>query len=165
MIKKKENHFGIVFFLTQFFVIYSVLYAALLYFKAGPLQELLSRIESQLTGFTQDGFLLHGPTGTFLISEQCTGLTSGIILIALIFAGKKPSLSKKVRIAIIGLLSLLLINVVRVYVVLQVGAIFSMTLAEQVHILSWFVMTGVILALWYYLVLRVGKLDSVRDLI
>ena len=93
----------LLFFLTRFFVIYGVLYAALLYFKAEPLQLLLAGIESSLTGLTQDGFLLHGPTGSFLISEQCTGLVSGIILVALIFAGKKPVLEQKIQILLIGL--------------------------------------------------------------
>lgn len=159
---KKETFQPILFFLAKFFLIYIILYVLLLTIHAEPLQYAIAAIESHWTGLEQDGFLILLKTGeSFLISEQCTGLVSAITLTALIWAGRKPSIRKKIILNAGGLLILLIINLVRIYAVIQVGQSSGMEMAELAHQTSWYAMTIIIIGLWYVGMTKWSGLPSI----
>jgi exosortase/archaeosortase family protein len=82
---------------------------------------------------------------------------AGFILIAIIFALKKPELKDNIAIAVLGSAALLLINLLRVYLVLLAAISFGVQWAEAMHFFSWFVMAALVIGIWYYSVTRVYK--------
>ncbi|HIH21941.1 MAG TPA: exosortase/archaeosortase family protein [Candidatus Diapherotrites archaeon] len=79
-----------------------------------------------------------------------------MVLLAIAFACKKPSLGKKALIAGTGIALLFVINWFRVFAVLWFGKNSGFQAAEIAHAISWFAMTAFILGIWYLLTKRVA---------
>lgn len=160
----EPNHRQVLIFLGKFFLIYAVLYTLLLTFHAEPLQYFIAGVESQWTGLQQDGLsILVSERDSFFISEQCTGLVSAITLTALIWAGRKPGWKKKLALNIAGLVFLLIVNLIRIYFVIHIGQTIGMPEAEVVHQISWYLMTAIIVALWYGGLMKWGGIQSIQE--
>jgi exosortase/archaeosortase family protein len=101
---------------------------------------------------------------SFLINESCTGLVSIMILASTIFALRKPGLNKKIRMFFAGSIALFFLNIARVSLVLLV-ALQSIQAAELTHVISWFLMSAAIIALWYYSTKRMVKIKRFNELI
>lgn len=124
------------------------------------LQEPIASIEAGLLGLESEGSLIFSDGGNFEISPSCTGLVSSIILAAIIFSLKKPEIKKKIGIFLAGSISLLVLNIFRIYLVILGAELFGFWIAEPLHILTWFTTTAFILVLWYYLTMRITGIKN-----
>ncbi|MCX6801604.1 MAG: exosortase/archaeosortase family protein [Candidatus Diapherotrites archaeon] len=152
-------------FLAKFFVIFSVLYCILWFAEIQPLNEWIAGIESWALSIERNGSTLAAGDSNFTITNYCTGLVSASILAAIVFSLRKPPLEQKIRIFMLGAAALFFINLGRVYFVLLAGIAFGGNTAETLHTISWFVMSGFIILLWYYLTKRLAKIKEFSELL
>ena len=135
-------------FLVKFFVIFIILSTIIEFLHLSFLTEFITFISASYLGLDFVGSVVFVGATNFIVTNSCTGLVSGVILIALLFAGKKPALTKKLFLTAFGISLLLLINIPRVMIVLLFAKIgFD---AELIHTLTWFFMSGIVLLIWYY---------------
>lgn len=86
--------------------------------------------------------------GNFEITPSCTGFTSAALFLGLLLGF--PSLPKrKKRWAMLGVVLILLLNYVRLLAVIWAGENISLFAAETIHVLSWFILSGIALGLWF----------------
>ena len=136
------------FFLIKFFIIFLILSQIIELINLSFLTNFITFISASYLGlgFARSIIFVNG--ANFIVTNSCTGLVSGAILISLLFAGKKPAIEKKLALTLFGICFLLLVNIPRVMIVLLFAKVgFD---AELVHTLTWFVMSGIVLLLWYY---------------
>lgn len=129
------------FFFIPFFLIHVVDFSLLTSFLANLEGFLLS-----LAGFNTivSGSLMIVNSTPFLITVDCTGLVLIILLFALF-------LSTKVGNALYFILFsalLLVFNVVRLLLTLEVGGVFGLNAMESTHVFLWFVDSGVVFLIW-----------------
>lgn len=138
-------------FLIKFFVIFGVLQSIIWIAPLKPLNEWIAGLEANALFLERDGNAVITKNAHYSITNSCTGLVSGSILAAIVFALKKPELKKKIVVFVLGANVLFLVNLVRVYFVVLGGVKFGFEFAELLHIFSWFLMSALIILLWYYL--------------
>jgi exosortase/archaeosortase family protein len=86
--------------------------------------------------------------GNFEITPSCTGFTSAALFLGLLFGF--PSLPKrKEKWALLGVLLILILNYVRLLAVIWAGENVSLPAAETIHILSWFILSGIAFGMWF----------------
>lgn len=136
------------FFLIKFFIIFLILSQIIELINLSFLTNFITFISASYLGLDFASSIVFVNGANFIVTNSCTGLVSGAILIALLFAGKKPTTGKKLFLTVFGVCFLLLINIPRVMVVLLFAKVGYD--AELVHTLMWFVMSGVVLLIWYY---------------
>ena len=149
-----------VIFLVKFLAIFAVLHLLLYLFDLSPLQESIASLEAGWLGLEASGDLVFVGGQAFAITPSCTGLVASFILAAVVFALKKPGGKEKVATYLIGTLALLLINLLRVYLVLLAAIAYGVAAAEALHVASWFVMSALIIGLWYYSTTRIFRVKS-----
>ena len=135
-------------FLIKFFIIFLILSFIIELVNLSFLTEFITFISASYLGLDFVGSTIFVGVSTFIVTNSCTGLVSGAVLIALLFAGKMPTLGKKFFITIFGVCLLLLINIPRVMLVLLFAKVGYD--ADLVHTITWFVMSGIVLLIWYY---------------
>ncbi|MBS3058708.1 MAG: exosortase/archaeosortase family protein [Candidatus Diapherotrites archaeon] len=153
---RKEFRKKAFLFSAKFFIIFAVLYSLLFITDLSAVENWLASSEAQALGLQSSGNQVAIGGSVFLISESCIGLFSGMVLLAIAFACKKPSLGKKALIAGTGIALLFVINWFRVFAVLWFGKNSGFQAAEIAHAISWFAMTAFILGIWYLLTKRVA---------
>jgi len=152
-------------FLVKFFIIFAVLQAIITVAPLGALNEWIAGVEAGMLSLEREGNSLDGGNANYVISNSCTGLVSGSILAAIVFALKKPELKKKIAVFLVGAAALFAVNLVRVYFVVLGGLKFGFEFGEILHTVSWFVMSGFIIALWYYLTKRWAGVKDFSELL
>lgn len=114
------------------------------------LNNLLAFLSASFLGLEFFENIIFVGSSTFLISNFCTGLTSILMLGALLFSMQKPKLFYRLKIFIFGALLLLVINIPRLMLIL-----FSAKMGfnpDFIHTLTWFLMSGVVILVWYFCV-------------
>ena len=149
------------FFLAKFFAIFLVLEALIYFIGFSALKQWLAGIEAGFLGLQAQGNIIGG----FEIGSSCTGLVSIAILAGIVFGLRKPELKKKILVFAIGAVALLIVNIARVFLVLWIGQNIGLQAAETAHVISWFAMTAVILALWLVLTKKIAKEKELYDLL
>lgn len=162
MAAKKQKKLWL--FLAKFFFIFGALYLALYLVDSKPLQEFVAINSARMIGLDAESNTIRVGGSSFLINESCTGLVSIMILASTIFALRKPDLNKKIRVFFAGSIALFFLNIARVSLVLLV-ALQSIQAAELTHVISWFLMSAAIIALWYYSTKRMVKIKRFNELI
>ncbi|MFA6268381.1 MAG: hypothetical protein WCW13_06670 [archaeon] len=153
----------IVFFLIKFTIIFLVLTIIIENADLSFLTQFIASLVAPVLGLTNTANIIGVGGLNFLITNSCTGLVSASILASVIFALKKPSLLKKAGLFTAGLVLLLIINIPRIMLVLfaaQIG--FD---SELVHEITWFLMSALILIIWYYGTKRILKKEEFSELI
>lgn len=159
--KQRKN----LFFVLKFFLIFIVLSTLIVYTDLSVLTSAIAFIEAKAIGLPYYENLLLTNGTVFEINNHCIGLLSIAIFASVVFALKKPVLKKKVKIFLIGAIALFPINIVRITLVLLIGKGYGAEAAELMHLISWFLMTGFIMLLWYYLTVKeIGK-EKLKELI
>ena len=135
-------------FMISFFIIFFILTTIIELLDLSFLTNFITYISANYLGLDYVGnTVLIGAT-KFIVTNSCTGLVSSAILIALIFSGKKPILENKLFLAMFGVALILVLNIPRVMLVLITAKVgFD---ADLVHTITWFLMSGVVLVIWYY---------------
>ena len=152
-------------FLAKFFVIFAALQGVIMVAPLGALNEWIAGVEAGMLSLEREGNTLDGGEANYVISNSCTGLVSGSILAAIVFALKKPELKKKMVVFLAGAAALFAVNLVRVYFVVLGGLEFGFEFAELLHSISWFVMSGLIIAMWYYLTKKWAGIKDFSELL
>lgn len=151
-------------FCVKFFIIFAVLYALLLSLDFSFIQEPIASFEASLLGLSYSGSTVFVQGSAFHITSSCIGIFSAIVLAAIIFACRKPSLKLKILSLLAGAIALFLLNLARLYFVLAIGKAYGFEAADFSHTISWFLTSAFIIIAWYLLTERtVGK--SFRELI
>jgi exosortase/archaeosortase family protein len=149
-------------FLLKFFTIFFVLEIILLNLKINFYNSFLAFITSAYLGFLNEGNKIFLNNTVFVVDNSCTGLVSIIMLASLIFS-IKGNLFKKTKFFVFGVLVLLLINIFRIMLVLLVASVgFD---ADLIHTLTWFIMSGIVLGLWYYFITKILLIKNIREVI
>jgi len=135
-------------FLIKFFIIFLILSFIIELVNLSFLTEFITFISASYLRLDFIGSTVSVFGANFIVTNSCTGLVSGAVLIALLFAGKKPSVKNKLALTIFGVCFLLLMNIPRVMVVLLFAKVGYD--ADLIHTITWFVMSGAVLLIWYY---------------
>jgi len=155
---KKKDYFEekkLFLFLIKFFVIFFVLSTLIGLVDLSFFTNYLTILVAKLANANFVGNVIFVGKASFIVSNYCTGLMSASILAAIIFALRKPELKKKILLFAFGLCLLLVVNVPRLLlVVLAAQSGFD---AELVHTITWFLMSALILIIWYYGTKRIAK--------
>ena len=159
-LSKKEKRKKSVIFLLKFFLIFSVLHYLIYLIDTDFLQQFITDFASNALNLPSQGLFIYINAQPFFISKSCTGLISSFILAAIIFSLKKPEIEKKIAMYLAGTIILLIANVFRVIFVLWMGILFGIQAAELTHVISWFAMSALIIALWYYSSLKLLKIKN-----
>lgn len=144
--KQKKN----LLFVLKFFVIFLTTSTLISFANLQTLTSGIAFLEAKMLSLPYYDNLVKIDGEIFEINNHCIGLLSIAILASVVFALRKPELKKKVKIFLIGAIALFPINIIRVAFVLLIGKNFGAEFAEIMHTISWFVMTGIIMLLWYY---------------
>ena len=152
-------------FLIKFFLIYGLLQTIIYFAPLNFITESIAAFEAYLLGLESKGSKIIFDTMTFVINNSCTGLVSASVLAAIVFSLKKPGVKKKLIIFVPCAVLLFIVNLFRVYLVIITGIKFGSSAAEIMHVLSWFLMSGVIIALWYIATKKVLGSKSFSELL
>ncbi len=153
----------ILFFLTKFFLIYFVFLAIIENIDLSFFNNFLAELTANFFGLAFFENIIFVGTQPFVVTNLCTGLVSSAILGAVIFALKKPNLKHKIVFYVVGSVLLLIVNISRILLVLYSSMIgFD---AEIVHILTWFVMSGTIIIIWFLWTKRILKYKKIGELL
>ena len=161
--KHKEKSFKMGLFLGKFFVIFAILTIIIELLDLSMFTSWLASICAVPFGLEVQGNAIMINGQQFAVTNACTGLMSASILAAVIFALKKPELEKKMTIFIVGLVVLLVANIPRIMLVLWTATLGLD--AGLVHTLTWFLMSALILLLWYYGTKLYAKIDDFSELL
>ena len=152
-------------FLAKFSIIFFSFYALLLASDLNFFENAITGFQASMLNLPKTGNLILTENANYKITESCTGLLSIIILGSTIFSLKKPEIKIKFKMLLIGSLALVIINLIRVYFVLLAGITFNPLTAETLHIVSWFVMSGLILMIWLEMTKKIAKEKDFSKLI
>jgi len=142
---KKES---IILFLLKFCVIFFGLAFLINYVDLSFFNNYAASVSSSLVGLENQGNAVIVDEKVFFVTNNCLGLLTASILAALIFSFNEPDLKKKFVLFALGTAIILVANIFRLSLVL-----FSATIgfdAELVHTLTWFLMSAIVLVIWYY---------------
>ncbi|MBI4043297.1 MAG: exosortase/archaeosortase family protein [Candidatus Diapherotrites archaeon] len=162
--RKEKMHKGIAFML-RFFALYAVLQALLVVAPLSVLQNALAGFVGSVLSIPHAGPYLFLNGAVFEITNSCTGLVSGIILASVVFAFRKPDLKTKARLFLAGFFVLFPLNVVRVLGIVWVARETNPLWAEGLHIATWFLVSVLVLGLWYYLSTRFAGVKRLDELL
>ncbi|MFA5125734.1 MAG: hypothetical protein WC462_01900 [archaeon] len=164
-VHKKQHFFTekkLLFFVAKFFIIFAVLNILI---ELADLSFLTNFIASISASFLNAQYL-HNVVfvkSFFIITNSCTGFVSASILASIIFALRKPALKKKIILFLLGTAVLLIVNIPRIIFVLYMSKIgFN---AELMHEMTWFLMSAIVLAIWYYGTKRVEGIKEFNELL
>jgi exosortase/archaeosortase family protein len=146
--KRLNSNKTIILFLIKFFIIYFVLSTIISLLDLSFFTNYLAMLTASILGLEFIGNIVFVDGSRFIITNYCTGLMSGAILASIIFALKRPEIKQKLLLFLFGFCLLLVINVPRLLLVLaSAKAGFD---AELIHTITWFVMSVIILVVWYF---------------
>mgnify|MGYP001606878656 CR=1 FL=1 len=141
----------IVSFTLRFFGLFALVEVAILtgLFPILGFQLFLTQLVSALLTLPSAHTLVLTSNGAFDITPFCTGITIIAIYLSLWFGIWRKQPTALGNIARGGVL-LLALNALRILVVVNVGQHHSLALAETLHGISWFVLSGVALGMWVH---------------
>lgn len=145
---KTTNSKKIIIFLVKFLLVFAILNFFIEITNLSILTNFIAGIVASVLGLTAAQNIIIFGGKTFVVTNSCTGLVSASILASIIFALKKPELKKKFALFGLGLVVLLIVNVPRVMLVLFAAQ--NGFDAELVHEITWYLMSTIIIVLWYY---------------
>jgi exosortase/archaeosortase family protein len=136
------------FFLAKFAIIFTILNIFIEIADLSSLTNFIAAFSANALGLYSFLNVVLVGSEVFVVSNSCTGLVSASILASIIFSLKKPRVGKKILFLLAGVLILALINIPRVILVLYSAKLgFN---AELVHEITWYLMSGAIILIWYY---------------
>jgi exosortase/archaeosortase family protein len=161
--QNKSNNKPILIFLLKFFGIFLVLEALITLIDLTRLTNFITTIVANFFNLPYLNNIIFVNSSTFVVTNSCTGLVSLAILAAITLPLKRMQLKKKVLVLGIGAFFLLTINIPRIGVVIYSGLIgFD---AELVHELTWFLMSAIILLVWFFGIKYIQKEKDFSNLI
>lgn len=166
--RKQDSYFfksnkPILVFLAKFFLIFIALEVLINSIDMSILTNNLTVLVANFFNLPYYDSTILVNSSSFLISNSCTGLVSLAILASITFPLKQMELKKRLGIVLAGAFLLLILNIPRIGLVIYAGI--SGFDAELVHELTWFLMSAVILLIWYFGIKFVEKKKDFSELI
>ena len=152
-------------FIVKFLAIFIVGELLIPFLPLGGIQEGIAGFEAPLLGLRAVHNTIPIQETVFVVNEHCTGVVSSLILLAIIFALRKPELKIKIGLWVAGSIVLFLANLVRVYLVLLAGVMWGGEIAELLHTISWFGVSVLILIVWYYATKKIAGIKQFDELL
>jgi len=153
----------ILIFLIKFFAIFIILEALINLIDLHLLTNLITFIVANFFNLPYLNSTIFINSSSFVVTNSCTGLVSLAILAAITLPLKGMKLKKRVLILAIGAVFLLILNIPRVGLVIYSGLLgFD---AEMVHEFTWFLMSAIILLVWFYGIKLIQKEKDFSKLI
>ena len=137
-------------FALRFFLIFGLGSLALAVLDFNFLNIGIAQLTAQFMGLEFAGNTLIVQGHAVAVTNYCNGLTSGIVLAAVVFGLKGRSLQEKIKQFVPGLFLVEILNLLRVTAVLWAGKSFGMPALELAHIASWFLLSAGILGYWFW---------------
>ncbi len=151
-------------FLLKFFAIFLALQSVIVAAPLSSLNSWIAGFEASALNLESKGNAVFAGNASYIITNSCTGLISGSILAAVVFSLKKPDPKKKTAVFAFGAFVLFAVNLLRVYIVILGGTLYGFGFAEALHVASWFAMSALIVALWYYLTKNWAEIRDFSEL-
>jgi exosortase/archaeosortase family protein len=177
----KKNKFYIefkknkmLFFLSKFFIIFFVLSNLINFLDLTFFLNIITKISASYLSLQFIENQIFVSNSVFVVTNSCTGLVSASILAAVIFALKKPKMYQKLKLFIFGTLLLLVINVPRIIFILFVAKTTTTTtiittptliIPDLIHTLTWFLMSFIVIVIWYFGTKSVAKIKEFGELL
>jgi len=159
------KHKKSIVFALKFFAIFSIAQSIIFFAPMNALTNFIAQIEANALGFEALNDSIIAADSVYVITNSCTGLVSWSILGAIIFSLKKPGFLKKALMTFLGGITLFILNLARVAMVIIAGATFNSNIAEIAHVISWFVMSGFVIGLWFILTKKATKIRDFSELL
>lgn len=103
-------------------------------------------------GYVNTKGILNTSMTNISITYQCSGFFSILVYFAIIFSPiTKLSLRKKFIAFFSGFFILYFANILRLFLIFWFCNIFGLTI---IHVLGWFLMSGIIFLLWYFFAIK-----------
>ncbi|MFA7133368.1 MAG: hypothetical protein WC122_00115 [archaeon] len=138
----------IIIFLVKFFIIFAILEFTIISIDLSFLTNLITSIIGVFLRIPYAKNTLFVNSTNFVITNSCTGLISLSILTAITLPLKRMVLEKRLLIILLGGALVLISNIPRIILVIYSGFFGFDT--NFVHELTWFLMSGLIVVIWYY---------------
>lgn len=150
-------------FLLKFFIIFLILDFLIIVSNLSFYNSFLAFITGSFSGLKVLGNNIFLNNHIFIIDNSCTGLVSVAMLAGLIFPLKKIIFFEKIRFFIFGSVLLLLFNIFRIIFVLYSAKIgFD---ADFIHILTWFLMSFIVIFIWFFVLKNFFKIKDFSKII
>jgi exosortase/archaeosortase family protein len=129
-------------------VIFFVLFFLIEIINLSFYNNFLAEYTAKFFGFNYEGNKIFFENITFVVTNLCSGLVSIAVFAGIIFSFKKPIIKNKIILFVLFSLVLIIINFFRILFILWASILgFD---PELVHIVTWYLMSGIILFFWYY---------------
>ncbi len=162
-VKNNSSKKKILIFLAKFFGLFIILEAIINLIDLSILTNFIAKIVATFFNLPYLNSTIFVNSSTFVVTNSCTGLVSLAILTAITLPLKRMQLKKRVLVVAIGALFLLTLNIPRIGLVIYSGLIgFD---AELVHEFTWFLMSAIILFVWYFGIKYIQKEEDFSKLI
>ncbi len=140
-------------FLMRFFFIFIGVELLLYAFPPLPYQEWLASSLGTAFHLPFHFIWVSLTNGQFEITPSCTGLTSASLFLGLIW-GFHSIPRKKIGVSILGIFFILVLNYFRLFIVVGAGRTHGLGVAEILHVLSWFILSGIAFGMWLHILRR-----------
>lgn len=152
------------FFLIRFFAIFILVEIFLILFPPIHYQLWLAQTIGNVLHIPVNGIFLSVNEIRFEISAFCTGLTTWGLLLGLLYGFSFPRGWGKMKYALLGLAFILVVNFFRLLAIVYIGKVSSFIAVDTLHILTWFGMSALVLAIWYRLLSRHLKTHNMEKI-
>jgi len=153
-------------FLFKFFLVYFVGYLVLEFFlPTFFIQNWLAQFVGNFFGLVISGNIIFTSMGLFVITKDCTGFLSFLLLVSIVFSTKKLNHIHRFIQLFVGFFLLFGINIIRIIFIVQLGLFFGMDVANIVHSLTWFLMAAIILFYWLFTTKKLTNVKNYSELI
>lgn len=153
----------ILIFLIKFFAIFFTLEIVITQIDLSFLTNFIAMLVATFFNLPYQNNTIFLNDVSFIVTNSCTGLVSLAILIAITLPLKQMELKKRGLVVLLGALFLLTLNIPRIGLVIYSGLIgFN---AGFVHEITWFLMSGIILIIWFFGVKLIQKENDFSKLI
>jgi exosortase/archaeosortase family protein len=153
----------ILLFLVKFFGIFITLEGLVTLIDLTLLTNFITKIVANFFNLPYLNSTIFVNSSSFIVTNSCTGLVSLAILTAITLPLKRMKLKNRALVIAIGAILLLTLNIPRIALVIYSGM--NGFDAELVHEFTWFVMSAIILLVWFYGVKLIQKEDDFSKLI
>lgn len=163
MIKINKENKKITFFLIKFFIIFTILFFLIEILPLSFYNNFLAQITASPLGLNYLQNKIFFENTTFIVTNLCSGLISITIFAGLIFGFKNPVLINKIIIFLLISLILLIVNIFRIFFILIMSI--NGFDPEFIHEVTWYLMSLLILILWYFSIKKLTIYKKFNELL
>jgi exosortase/archaeosortase family protein len=151
-------------FILRFFIIFGLVELLAYFFPPLTYQEWLTAFIGNTLNVSVNGIMLSANGILFEITPFCTGLSTWGLLLGLIFGFNVLSTRKKITYSLAGLAVISFVNIFRLLAIVYVGKTYHFEAVDTLHMLTWFVMSALVLCGWLNVLQRELKTTNMHTI-